>query len=176
MSTPVTSVLRPAGIIQERMAVPASIFTTAGWMTGTFHVPPIHAFGEWLDHTGDFFRLTDVRLPGESEPVPFFALQRHGVILVAPGIEISPPEDNRYPGAHLVRRDVVIVLPEGILRGTLAVMPQIRVSDFVAHWPAFLPVHDAILANRDPSRPPQTEPLPLVFINAPRIVGLSEAP
>lgn len=157
----------------QRRSIAAAIYTTAGWIQGSFRIPIIHTLADWLDHSGEFFKLMDVRLPRTHETVPFFALQRHAAVLVVPRVPLADPERSRFAGT-LERHHVSVLFANGVVRGAIEVLTGVRVSDFLARWPSFIPVHDAIIAIEGDSEPLMTQPVPLIFVNAPKIVGFTE--
>ncbi|MGH7628071.1 MAG: hypothetical protein ACREOF_01515 [Gemmatimonadales bacterium] len=66
--------------------VEAEVLLPAGWLDGTFVVPETQSLQDFLEHSGAFLKLTDARVPGHEEVVPFFAVQRGAVELIAPKI------------------------------------------------------------------------------------------
>src|SRR5690242_21340505 len=69
--------------------VTAEVLTPVGWMNGTFRVPPQQPFLDFLTLGtvgGQVLKFTRVRVPHESEVVPFVALRPESVILVAPSL------------------------------------------------------------------------------------------
>lgn len=158
-----------------RRPVSAHIYTRAGWLDGTFPVPPIHSFGDWLDHGGEFLKLIDVKLPAASHTIPFFALQRHAVVLVVPKGPLDRPERNRYLVQSTKPHKVTVLLRSGVVEGTVDVLSDVRVSDFLASWPRFIPIHDAVVAFHDHGTPsPLRPPIPLLFVNGPQVIGFVE--
>ena len=160
---------------EARYPIPAFVYTSAGWIEGAFRVPPIHAFGDWLDHGGHFFKLVDVTLPGAGHPIPFFALHRDAVVFAAPKSALERPERSRYLMQNTRSHRVTVLLTCGILEGTIDVLADVRVSDFLSSWPRFVPIHDAAIAFRDELVvAPMEQPIPLVFVNGPRVIGFAE--
>jgi hypothetical protein len=81
--------------------VTAEVLTPVGWMNGTFKVPPQQPFLDFLTLGtlgAQVIKFTRVRVPNEPDPVPFVALSRESVILVAPTLarELIVPEDGGY--------------------------------------------------------------------------------
>jgi exoribonuclease-2 len=71
------------------------------------------------------------RIPNEPDPRPFVALQRDAITLVAPSLE-DGVEARPDPG-YTALREVACLLPTGILRGSLAVLLNMREWDSTAH-------------------------------------------
>jgi hypothetical protein len=92
-------------------------------MNGTFRVPPHQPFRDFLTLGtlgAQVIKFTRVRVPNEPDPVPFVALSRESVVLVAPTLsrELIEPEE----GGFTQRREVACLLTSGVLRGSLNVL------------------------------------------------------
>jgi hypothetical protein len=110
--------------------VTAEVLTPVGWMNGTFRVPPHQPFRDFLTLGtlgAQVIKFTRVRVPNEPDPVPFVALSRESVVLVAPTLsrELIEPEE----GGFTQTREVACLLTSGVLRGSLNVLAHLRLSD-----------------------------------------------
>ena len=155
---------RPA----QRVA-PSRVFTPAGWLTANFHITAQTPFLPFLNRTGDFFTLTDVKMPGHSKPLPFLALQRSATILIV------PPNDEKLTGsapeATETTHQISCLLERGVLMGTLELPSALRVSDYLMHQAGFIVLRDCTLGLDEPRG---IEALPIVVANADRVVGVAE--
>jgi hypothetical protein len=75
-------------------------------------------------------KFTRVQLPQTTELIPFIALRRESVVLIEPTlgddlVETAGSTGRTWP------RDVICLLPAGQVRGTLEVLINVRVSDFL---------------------------------------------
>ena len=68
----------------QRRTVAVECLTRGDWLSGHFHVPFEQSFLDFLQHGGAFLPLTDVTVPGRLVALPFFAIQRDGLALIAP--------------------------------------------------------------------------------------------
>jgi hypothetical protein len=105
--------------------VAADLLTTQGWVGGTLHLPSYLPLEEHIALGRHEFKLTGVAVPGEPERLRFLALRRDAVLIVAPAM----PEEEDPGSAFSVPREVACLLPGGILRGTLQVFTNLRLSD-----------------------------------------------
>src|SRR6185295_2906124 len=99
-------------------------------MNGTFKVPPQQPFLDFLTLGtlgAQIIKFTRVRVPNEVDVVPFVALSRESVILVAPSLsrDLIEAED----GGFTRSREVACLLTAGVLRGSLDVLANVRLSD-----------------------------------------------
>ena len=72
--------------IQQRK-VEADVYTPLGWVCGVLQAIEGAVFFEFLNRrakTGAFLKMTQARIPGQAEPLAFFAIRREAAILIAP--------------------------------------------------------------------------------------------
>jgi len=146
--------------------VPARVHTGSGWLSGTVHLPRMQGFLDFLSSGERYLSLTDVSLPGQRRPIPFFALRRSAAHLVIPTCAEWLVGTGAL-GEARVERMVCCLLQLGTVTGRLEMVPAVRVSDFVADRDGFLLLRHAILG-------PDHEPAPLVFVNARACVGIGD--
>ena len=160
--------------VQQRL-IPASILTPSGWMTGRFHVGLETPFLESVNMMSDFIKLTHVRLPDGSGPLPFLALQRDAAHLLIP----DAVEDN----LHLTQcsretepRRVTCLLAQGSVSGELALVPDARVSDYLLNCEGFFVLRNATGDVWKPLSSPAIggDALPAVLVNAGAVIGVAE--
>jgi len=149
-------------------AIPAFILSLGRWIRGTFHLPKLHAFDDHLERGRTFFALTNVAL-GEGTTLEFLALRASTAHLVVP--EVPPYQLALQPTAGTRRHHVSCYLEDVAVHGSLDLLPGVRTSDFLAHQEGFITLRRCRLV---PPLPEQTQPIPVVFVNARAIVGVAE--
>ncbi len=152
--------------------VGARLFTTAGWIEGTFLLPARRSLVDFSNQSHDFFKLKDVMLPGLKEAIPFFALQRNSVILILP--DAAEEGIDSSIGTAREQKDVSCAIDQGVISGTLSVAAGLRMSDFMMKPQPFFYLKDCTLFLRTTRAPEITRNIPMVIINRTKVVGLSE--
>jgi hypothetical protein len=150
--------------------VPARILATPGWLRASLALGPGETLVQHLERpneSGRFLNILDAELPGSADRVAFLALQRSAVTLIVP--DAGEPTE-RPAGAE--DRVLRCVLEHGSLHGTIALPAGRRVSDLLAHHDGFFPVREVRLHRSVGADPIH---LPLVFVNACRLVGVVDA-
>jgi len=159
--------------------VSTSCLTEAGWLLGGFHVPIQQSFGDFLQNGDVFLPMTDVTLPGESEPRPFFALRREDIRLALPD-----PREARIETitgrAFTSPWSVVCLLEDGVLEGQIDFLTNQRLSDHLRAARGYLLVREASWRPHAAAEPSDAGPaigasLPVALVSTPRIVGIAEA-
>jgi hypothetical protein len=144
--------------------VPARILTPSGWIQGSFHVPRMQSFLEFVSQPSRFFTLTGVVLGASKRQVPFLALRRSAAAIVVPACDERRLLLAQEP-PNAVLRDVTCVLEVGTVSGRLRVPPHLRVSDYLAHGAGFLLLRAAEIGGAA---------APTVLINASGLVAVSD--
>ncbi len=151
----------------------AQIYTTAGWLSGTFHFPKMSKLLEALNKEPEFYRLTDVRFLAKKDLLlEFFALQRRSTVLVV------PPEGES--GLYLKQEEtrpirVYCLFDGGFVEGRLRLRKGVRVSDYLPKHDGFVLLQNCKLKLGDITGDFFVEEEhEAVFVNAGRIVGVSE--
>jgi hypothetical protein len=156
--------------------VTADVLTPVGWMNGTFRVPPQQPFLDFLTLGTlgvQILKFTRVRVPNEPDVVPFVALRRESVILVVPTLTKDLIEE---PDSGFMRaRDVACLLPGGVLRGTLDVLANIRLSDDLERRAHLVVLRRCVLAPYGGTlNDPTARALSVAIVNLTQAVGISE--
>jgi hypothetical protein len=152
--------------------VAADLYTTAGWVEGSFMLPAMRTLSDFANQEHDFFKLKDVRLPGLETLIPFFTLQRRSVILIVP--KLVEESIHAKIGKEKARKDVSCAFSSGVVSGSLTVMGGVRVSDFMLHRSPFFYLEDCTLFLRTPTGPEVRRNQPMIVINRWEIIGVSE--
>jgi hypothetical protein len=105
--------------------VAADLLTTLGWMSGTLHVPSNLSLEEHVSLGSNDLKLTAVSIPNEPDRVRFLALRRDAVLVVAP----ADVEEMVSTSHFTTARQVACLFPTAVLRGTLDVFTNLRLSD-----------------------------------------------
>lgn len=152
--------------------IAAQIFTTAGWMEGTFHFPKMSQLLEALNSQSEFYRLTDATFLANKRNLEFFALQRRSTVLVV------PPEGERnlrMENEETRPIRVYCLFDGGYVEGRLRLRKGVRVSDYLPREDGFVLLQNCKLRLGDTTTEFFVEEEhDAVFVNAGRIVGVSE--
>jgi hypothetical protein len=171
--TPPSEPARQAQAWPELRKVPVELLCPVGWLSGMFHVPVHQTLVEFLSLTQQQVKLTRVRVPNEPGQRAFVALRRAAIILVAPsldeGVEARPD-----PG-YTANREVACLLPSGILRGSLAVLLNLRLSDHLQQQGQLLTLRRCLLTPYGQTAlSPDARSLSTVIVHLDQILGISE--
>lgn len=155
--------------------IPALIFTTAGWIRGTFHVPVMHGFMDYLQRSGELLKLTDVTLPHLKKQLDFFGLRRISALMIIPDCEeelLSLPmimgKNDTFTASFL--------LESGSVTGNVTIEADIRISDYL-NQSRFLVLRETIVGSHGGGGGKgQSARFPLLILNSHGIIGTSEEP
>jgi hypothetical protein len=154
--------------------VTADVLTDLGWLAGTFNVPTHQSLVDFLAPGVQVIKFTRVRLPQTSDLIPFVALRREAVMLVEPTLNDELIET---PGSigRTTPRDVVCLLTAGQVRGTLEVLVNVRVSDFLRQQANLIVLRRCVFApHGEPEESPKARRLGTVIVNLSTAVGVAE--
>jgi len=149
--------------------VVSRIYTTSGWVVGTFHVPAGDTLQGLLDRSR-FFTLTDVTLPQGGDPLPFFALSRPATVLVLPGEDATVDPT----GQGDVQHQVSCLLEHGVVMGALHLPAEVRVSDHLIGTERFFLLGDCTVGIDAEGRGGSVEATSAAILNSQRVVGVAE--
>jgi len=156
---------------QQRL-VRSSIFTSIGWLTGTFHCNLKQALVDYLNLQASFFRLTDVTLPGVDAAIPFLALQKSKVIVLAP-MDSETNLEKRLPG-EINQYAVTCVLQDGVLSGTLRTRPNQRLSDHLTAHNGFFVLRECYIRGRNDAVDSIVKRISVAIVNDTAVIGITE--
>ena len=164
----------PARPVPELRKVPVEILSALGWMSGIFHMPPRQSLSEFLTLAAQTVKLTRVRLPQELDVVPFIAMRRDAVWLVAPSLDGG--DEGQGLAGYTSYRDVACLLPTHILRGSLAVPVSLRLSDYLQQQSHLIALRHCLLAPYGETvNSPHARSLSTVIVNLHATLGVSES-
>jgi hypothetical protein len=150
--------------------VPAEIFTTAGWIKGSFMLPALRIFTEFANQTHDFFKLKGVLLPGLEQTIPFFALQRDSIIFMI----VEPGDGMLAALAGRRQTDISCAFNGGVISGNIDLPQGVRLSDFLLQKAHFFYLTNSTAYLRSGSQSDVRRSIPLALVNSRRVVGISE--
>jgi len=151
-----------------------NLLTDLGWFAGTLHVPGRQSLVDFLGPGSHIVKLTRVRIPNENERLPFIAVRREAIWVVEPtqGDELV---DTAGSGGRTSSHRVGCLLPVGTLHGTLEVLVNVRVSDFLRQQPGLAVLHDCVLVPYgQPPESSQARKLRIALVNLNRVTGIVE--
>jgi len=151
-----------------------NLLTDLGWWAGTFHVPARQSLVDFLAPGSHIVKLTRVRIPNESERLPFVAVRRDAIMVAEP-TQSDELVDTPGSGGRTSSHRVGCLLPGGILQGTLEVLVNVRVSDFLRQQPSLAVLHDCVLVPYgQPPESSQARKLRVALVNLGRVTGVAE--
>jgi hypothetical protein len=154
--------------------VTANVLTPLGWLHGTFNVPPMQMLLDFLGSNVHVFKFTRVRVPSEPEALAFVGLTRTSSWIIEP---MQRDEQLEAPGAGRVTgRSVACLFPTGVLRGTLDVLVNVRVSDYLRQQLGMVVMADCVFApyGEKPDSP-LAKKMPRAIVNLEQSIGIAEA-
>ena len=154
--------------------VTANILTGLGWLHGTFHLPPHQSLVDFLAPGVQVIKFTHVQLPQTIELIPFVALRREAVVLIEPTLGDDLVETAGSTG-RTSPRDVICLLTAGQVRGTLEVLVNVRVSDFLRQQASLIVLRRCIFAPYgEAENSPKARQMGCVIVNLSAAIGVAE--
>jgi hypothetical protein len=153
--------------------VPVDTLTGLGWLNGTLHVPTHLALSDFLALGSQPLKLTDAQVPNEVDRLAFVALRRDALVLVAPAL--ADEGEDAEASAYTTDLQVACLLPMGILRGTLRVIYNLRLSDHLQQTGHLLTLHRCLLTPYGgTANSPGARGLHAAIVNLNHALGISE--
>lgn len=151
-----------------------NLLTDLGWCAATLHIPTRQSLVDFLAPGNHIVKLTRVRIPNESERLPFIAVRRDAIVVVEP-TQSDELVDTAGSGGRTSSHRVGCILPGGILQGTLEVLVNVRLSDFLRQQPGLAVLHDCAFAPYGlPPDSTQARKLKVAVVNLSRVTGVAE--
>ena len=150
---------------------PVRVFTPAGWIVGTLHVPKGVPLLDFLNEPRGFFNLSRVALDNGSK-LEFLAVARSAAILIIASPDELVQTVSRASSRTKIRQ-VSCLFRGGMVLGSMALPADSRVSDELMNSPGFF-LLERCTVGIDVGARPQVEADAVVMLHAPRIVGVSE--
>ena len=153
--------------------VAVEVLMPLGWLNGTLHVPVHLPLVEYLALGTNALKFTGVKVPNEPDRLAFVALRRDSLILVAPALAEEP--DPAGASDFTTAREVACLLPTGMLRGTLRVIYNLRLSDHLQQEGHFMTLRHCLVAPYGATaNTPGARSLSTVIVNLNHAMGISE--
>lgn len=154
--------------VAPRRDIDAAVLSDMGWIEGTFVVPKLHGFVDYLNNATGYLKLTRASFAGLEEKLPFLALAQGAYTLVIPSdndgrLESPPPTVSRK------RHRVSCIFSSGWVSGTLETLESLRVSDVLTNSKPFFLLRDCTINVRGVAKR-----APLAIVNGACLVGVSE--
>jgi hypothetical protein len=153
--------------------VTANVLTDLGWLHGVFNVPPLQSVVDFLAQA-QVVKFTRVKFPNAVDEVPFVALRREAIRLIEP---ILTDELVEVPGGagRTTPREVACLLLSGRLQGTLEVLVNVRMSDFLRQQTSFIVMRGCLLTPYgELENSPKARQLGTVVVNFASAVGIAD--
>lgn len=149
--------------------------TASGYISGIVHLLARKNLRTLLNAQDEILKLTHAVLPGSPQSHPFLALRKGSALLIVPKAdpELFKPEPSAWQKAQ---RRVTCLLEHGSIQGYIEVPENVRTSDFLLRNPGFIEFRECYLGpNPQLDQQERTgEPLPIVYVNARSMVGVTE--
>lgn len=151
--------------------VAADLLTPLGWVSGTIHVPNHLPLEEHLAFGRHDLKLTGVQVPDEPDRLRFLALRRDAVLLVAPALAEEPSPESPFS----VPRQVACLLPGAVLRGTLEIFTNLRLSDHLQQQGTVVTLRRCLLtAYGATAHSAGARSMHMAVVNLTRVIGFAE--
>jgi hypothetical protein len=151
-----------------------NVLTDLGWYAGTSHVPGRQSLVDFLAPGNHNVKLTRVRIPQENDRFPFVAVRRDSILVVEP-TQADELVDTPGSGGRTSSHRVGCLLPVGVIQGTLEVLVNVRVSDFLRQQPSLAVLRDCTLVPYgQPADSNQVRKLRLALVNLGCVTGVAE--
>jgi hypothetical protein len=156
----------------QQRHVKCSVFSDLGWLTATLHCSLKQTLLEYLNHPSTFFKLTDVMLAGAEHAIPFLALRKTSVRMVAPA-EDDRLIDRPLPGESVEYR-VSCFLHDGLLSGQIRGHKSHRLSDFLVTNAGFFVLRECALQGRSEREDSIVKHVPVMLVNDSSVIAISD--
>jgi hypothetical protein len=151
--------------------VAAEVLTAGGWLSGTLHVPSHLALEEHLALGRHDLKFTGVCVPKEPDRVRFLALRRDAIILCSPALAEVEAATSQYT----IARQVSCLFPGAVLRGTMQVFSNHRLSDFLQLQGHMVTLHHCLhVPYGGTANSAEARALAMAVVNLNHALGISE--
>jgi hypothetical protein len=146
--------------------VEIEMLASAGWVSGTLHVPERSALLAFFNKKSEFMPM-HAGAPGEQE---FLALRRQSLMLVIPDPADIDEHGCVQPGTFETCR-IRCLFPGGSVEGTIQILSGQRMSDFLETNPGFFLLSECTLACDDGHA---QSGVPHVLVNSQHLLAVSD--
>ena len=159
----------------KQRIVPVDILSHRGWLSANTRVGELNYFMDAINAAPLFIRLSDVQFE-DGKKLSFLSLRRQAIDLILPR-----EAENKILRENLAEKGeakVVCLLKEESVQGELRLLPEIRMSDFMAKCSGFFPLREARQYTWDSdetrTKIDRFSKSPITLVNAQSIVGITE--
>lgn len=151
-----------------------NVLTDLGWCSGTLHVPGRQSLVDFLSPGVQIVKVSRVRIPNESERLPFIGFRRDTIHVIEP-TQADELVDTAGSAGRTSAHRIGCLLSEGILHGTVEVLVNVRVSDFLRQQPGIVVLRDCVLVPYgQPVESNQGRRMRCALVNVSRVTGVAE--
>ena len=126
---------------------------------------------EHLSFGNSDLKLTGVAVPNETDRLRFLALRRDALILLSPAVE----QDEALASEFTTSRQVACLFPSAILRGTLEVFSNLRLSDHLQQQGQVVTMRHCLLAPYGATmNSPGSRTMASAIVKLDHAIGISE--
>lgn len=158
--------------VPEQRRATVSVLSSLGWISGTLHLPPMQSLVDFLQSGSPVVKVTRARVPMQAELVPFVALRADAIAIVAPTIDELVETEGAM--GRTTAREVELLLESGRMTGRIAVLVNLRVSDFLRQHTGLVVVRDAVYSPYGTTDPAQARKLPVAIVNLAHAAGVAQ--
>ena len=157
----------------KQRVVHVDILSSLGWLSAKVHVGEVNYFLDAINTIPYFLRLSEVVFE-DGRKLPFLGLQRHGTHIIIPHESLDLVA-RANPAERVVKR-VACLLRLGNIEGDLRLLPDIRVSDYMAKCSSYFALYQTTGdiwkdGERSDNR---FADAPVALINSEIIIGITE--
>jgi hypothetical protein len=153
---------------------PANLLTRAGWIRGTFRIPPHQSLIDFLTTSVNILKFTTLTISGDETEYAFAGLRPDAVSLIEP---VLGDELVLSPGAgHITSpRSVICLLDAGTLSGTVDALVNVRISDYLRAAPEYMLIRDSVFVPRgETTASPNCRRMRTALVHVPVVIGVAE--
>jgi len=158
----------------KQRVVPVDILSIRGWISAKVHVGEVNFFLDAINTIPYFLRLSEVRFE-DGNQLDFLGLQRHGTHVIIPH-EKQELVARENPAEKVTKR-VVCFLQREQIEGDLRLLPDIRVSDYLAKCSSYFALYNTsgdIWKNKSGDGEGRFAGAPAALVNSEAIMGITE--
>lgn len=158
----------------KQRIVPVDILSIRGWISAKVHVGEVNFFLDAINTIPYFLRLSEVRME-KGNRLDFLGLQRHGTQIIIPR-ESGDMVARVNPAEKVVKR-VVCFLQREQIEGDLRLLPDIRVSDYLAKCSSYFALYNTsgnVWREQKGEGPDRFAGGPAALVNSEAIMGITE--
>lgn len=151
-----------------------NVLTDLGWCAGTLHVPGRQSLVDFLGPGTHIVKVSRVRVPEEKERIPFVAFRRDAIHVIEP-TQADELVDTAGSVGRTSPHRVGCLLGEGVLHGSVDVLINVRLSDFLRQQPGLVVLRECSLTPYGhPADSSHGRRMRCALVNFSRVLGVAE--